>query len=232
MRPRKIRAALGRRRFERQLGRTPVSGRGDPVSLGTPYGGWIVPASLIERGWMCYCVGAGADISFDMELIERFDVRVQSVEPDETYVAAALQTAGAEPRFAAFRAAIALEDGPLAMQRTHVPGSLSLSAARLYDTRSMVELPGRTLASLTRELGHPRIDLLKIDIEGAEYDVLPQIDLDALGVKVLATQLHHNRGVRAARELIAALEVRGFELIAKRPVIKLTFARRDLLGAA
>ncbi|MHB1537102.1 MAG: FkbM family methyltransferase [Solirubrobacteraceae bacterium] len=232
MRPQKISSALRRRWFERRLGVLAVSGRGDPVSLGSAYGGWIVPAALIEPGWRCYCVGAGADISFDLELIERFDVEVQSVEPDESYVAAALSTAAGEPRFCAVRAAITLEDGPLRMQRTHIPGSRSLSAAKLYDTNETIELPGRTLSSLTRELGHPCVDLLKIDIEGAEYDVLAQIDLDTLGVKVLATQLHHNGGVRAARGLIAQLESRGFELIAQRPVVKLTFARRQLLDGA
>lgn len=231
LRPAKVRSALGRRWFEWRLGRTPVSGRGEPVSLGSEYGGWMAPAALIEPGWICYCVGAGADISFDLALLERFDVRVQSVEPVEQYVLQARAAAAGEPRFAAYRAAIATGDGPLRMQHTHNPGGLALSSAQLFDTQEFVEVPGRTLASVARELGHPRIDLLKLDIEGGEYAVLPRLDLDALGVKVLAVQLHHNRGPRAARRLIAHLEECGFEAVAIRPAIKLTFARRDLLGA-
>jgi hypothetical protein len=34
------------------------------------------------------------------------------------------------------------------------------------------------------ELGDERIDLLKLDVEGAEYDVIPSFDLAALGVRV------------------------------------------------
>lgn len=231
LRPSKVRSAIGRRWFERSIGRTPVTGRGGPISLGTPYGGWIMPADAIRPGWICYSVGAGNDISFDLALIERFDVSIQSVEPDEHYVAEATRVADGNPRFSVYRAAVTVADGPIQMQRTHHPGSRSLSAARLYDTDSLVEIPGRSLASLARELGHTRIDILKIDIEGAEYDVLPTLDLDTLGVQVLATQLHHNRGTRAARMLIEHFLDAGFELVAMRPVLKLTFVRRELLDS-
>lgn len=226
-----MRSALGRRRFEWQLERTPVSGRGEPVALGTEYGGWMVPAALIKPGWICYCAGAGADISFDLALLERFDVRVQSIEPVEQYVQAAREAAAGEPHFAAHRAAIATADGPLRMQRTHNPEGQALSSAELFDTNEFVEVPGRTLASLARELGHPRVDLFKFDLEGGEYEVIPQLDLAALQIKVLAFQLHHNRGPRAARRVIEYLEKNGFEAVAIKPAVKLTFARRDLLGA-
>jgi FkbM family methyltransferase len=229
-RPAKLRSALRRRWFEWQMGRTPVSGRGGPVGLGTDYGSWMVPAALIEPDWICYCVGAGADISFDLALIERFDVRVQSVEPVQEFVRLALEQAAGEPRFAAYRAAICTHEGPLRMQRTHNPGALALSSANLFDTHEFTEIPGRTLAGLARELGHPRIDLLKLDIEGGEYELIPQLDLQALEVKVFAVQLHHNRGPAAARGLIAHLHRQGFEAVAIKPPVKLTFARRDLLG--
>jgi FkbM family methyltransferase len=231
LRPAKVRSALARRRFEWRLGRTPLSGRGQPVALGTPYGGWIVPAALIEPGWICYSVGAGADISFDLALIERFDVRVQSVEPVEGYVRQARAAAGAEPRFAAYRAAITAADGPVRMQHTHNPEGHALSSANLFETNEFEEVPGRTLASLARELGHPRIDLLKLDVEGGEYEVIPALDLEALQIKALAVQLHHNGGVAAARGLIEHLDAHGFEPVAIKPAVKLTFARRDLLAA-
>lgn len=226
-----MRGALARRWFERVLGRTPVSGRGAPVQLGSDYGGWMAPAALIESDWVCYCVGAGGDISFDRALIERFGVHVQSVEPVEQFVTEARAAMADEPRFAAYRAAISTEDRPLRMQRTQSPGALALSGAGLFASGEFVEVPGRELGGLMGELGHARIDLLKLDVEGAEYELLPSLDLDALGVKVLAVQLHHNRGVGAARSVISDLGRRGFEAVALKPAVKLTFARRDLLDA-
>ena len=79
------------------------------------------------------------------------------------------------------------------------------------------------------ELGDDRIDLLKLDIEGAEYEVLPTLDLRELGVKVFAVQLHHNGSVRQARALVARLREQGYEPVACRPAVKLTFALRELL---
>ncbi len=231
LRPAKVRSGIARRRFEWQVGRIPVSGRGRPVSFGTAYGGWMVPTALIEPGWICYCFGAGNDISFDLELIEHFDVHVQSVEPVEQYVSEAREAAAGEPRFAIYRAALATHDGPVRMQRTHNPEGLALSSANLFDSDHFIEVPGRTLASLANELGHNHIDLLKFDIEGAEYEVVPRLDLDALGIKALAFQVHHNGGTRAARRLIEHLDEHGFELIGMRPTLKLAFARRELLGA-
>jgi FkbM family methyltransferase len=201
------------------------------VELGTTYGGWRIPDGAVGEGDICYCVGAGGDISFDLELIGRYNATVRAFDPVSAYVAAAAAQAGGEPRFSIHEAAIATSDGPLRVQVTHDPTSDSVSAAKLYESARFVELPGRTLASLMEELGDDHIDLLKLDIEGAEYDVLPTIDLRGLGVKVFATQLHHNGSVKRARGLIERLRADGYEPVGCRPAVKLTFARADLLGS-
>ena len=115
------------------------------------------------------------------------------------------------------------------LQITHDASSQSVSAAGLYESSAFVEMPGRALASLMAELGDERIDLLKLDVEGAEYELLPAVDLRALGVKVFAVQLHHNGSVRGARALIDRLRADGYRPVACRPAVKLTFAREDLL---
>ena len=230
LRPKKIRNAVRRRWFEQHLERTPLSPAPGVIELGSPYGGWLIPGTLIEPSWLCYCVGVGGDISFDLALIERYAATVRAFDPVADYVHAAAVQAREESRFSVHQAAIATSDGPLRVQITHDPASQSVSAARLYESAAFVELPGRTLRSLMNELGDDHIDLLKLDIEGAEYELLPTIDLRELGVKVFATQLHHNGSVRDARDLIARLREGGYEPVACRPKVKLTFARVDLLG--
>lgn len=233
LRPAKIDSALRRRWFEWNMQRIPVSGRGDPTHVGSSYGGWMLPRAVVQPGWTCYCVGAGGDISFDLELIRSYGAFVRCIEPDETYLAEAIAQAEGEGRhFQAHRAALANADGPIRMQRTHHPGSHSLSPAKLYDTQDFLEVPGRTLQSLMSEIGDSTVDLLKIDIEGGEYEVVPGLDLRALGVKVLSIQLHHNRGLAAGRRLIAQLQARNYELVALLSIVKLTFVDRDLLAAS
>ena len=232
LRPAKIRNAVRRRLFEYEVPRTPMrEAPGGVLELGSAYGGWMMPGGLIQPSWTCYSVGAGGDISFDLELIRRYGLKVRAFDAVEGYVRSAAEQARGDARFSAHHAAIAVADGPVRMQVTHDAQSSSVSSAGLYESRDYLELPGRSLRSLMAELGDERIDLLKLDIEGAEYEVVPTLDLRALGVKVFATQLHHTGSIHQARALIAGLRESGYEPIACRPAVKLTFARRELIGA-
>jgi FkbM family methyltransferase len=229
LRPAKIRNALRRRRFEWSLDRLRLAPVPGLVDLGSDYGGWTLPGALIGDGWTCYSAGAGGDVSFDLELIHRFNANVRSIEPVDEFVRSAAEDAAGEPRFTAVHAAVATNDGPLRMQLSHDARSHSVSSAELYESSNYVEMPGRTLPSLMQELGDIEIQLLKLDLEGAEYEVLPTLRLNELGVKVLAVQLHHAGSLRQARALLATLHREGYEPVACRAPVKLTFARSDLL---
>jgi FkbM family methyltransferase len=229
LRPAKVRSAVKRRWFEYWVPRTPLRDTVGLVALGTSYGGWILPGALIESSWLCYLVGAGGDIAVDLALIRDYGATVRCFDAVAEFVELAEREASGEARFSAHHAAIALSNGPIRMQVTHDPNSRSVSAAQLYDSHDFVELPGRTITSLMQQLGDHRIDLFKLDIEGSEYEVLPSFDLRAIGVKVFAVQLHHTGSVREARRLIAGLKAQGYDPVACRSAVKLTFVRRDLL---
>jgi len=232
LRPAKVRSAVHRRWFERRVATTTLTPLPGLTDVGTSYGGWTIPGQLIDDSWLCYCIGAGGDVSFDLALIDRYVATVRSIEPVAEYVEEAMRAAAGRDRFSAYQAAIATADGPIRMQVTHDPGSRSLSAVGLYDTDRYIEVPGRTLESLMTELGDDHIDLLKLDIEGSEYDVVPALDLRALGVGVFATQLHHTASVRAARSLIEQVRSQGYQPVAIRPVLKITFLRDDQFAPA
>ena len=52
------------------------------LRLGTTYGGWIIPADAgLTADSICYCAGAGEDISFDCALVERFHCQVRVIDP-------------------------------------------------------------------------------------------------------------------------------------------------------
>ena len=229
LRPAKLRNALRRRSFEYLVPRLKFHEAPGLIDLGSSYGGWTIPTELIESSWVCYSVGAGGDISFDLELIRRYGVQVRAFDPVSDYVEGAQELAAGESRFTVRQVAVATSDGLLGMQVTHDPRSRSVSSAGLYESGDFIEVPGRTLPSLMAELGDERIDLLKLDIEGAEYALLPTLDMRALGVKIFATQLHHSGSVRQARRLIGELGEQGYEPVACRSAVKIAFARRDLL---
>jgi hypothetical protein len=80
-----------------------------------------------------------------------------------------------------------------------------------------IEVPAYSLSTIVDRLGHDRIDLLKMDIEGAEYEVLDGL----LASPVLPTQLlvefHHRYvedGFEKTYDIIARLRKAGYRIFA------------------
>jgi hypothetical protein len=92
----------------------------------------------------------------------------------------------------------------------------------------------RRLSSLMAELGHDRIDVLKMDIEGGEYGAID--DFLAAGVRPgqVLVEFHHNLpGVPFARTLgaIHSLEGAGYRLFhVSRRGLELSFAQAGAGG--
>ena len=227
LRPGKLTNALRRRLFEWRVAGVPVEPYEPLVHLGTEYGGWVVPDDVLDETWTCYCVGVGNDTSFDLELIGRYGVRVRAFDPFPLLGDIALARADGDPRFSFHAVAIAAQDGPIEMIGRQDSEHGSVSAAGLFDSGETFTRPGRTLPSLVRELGDRTVDLLKLDVEGIEYEVVPSLDLRALGVRVFLVELHHTRSVATARRLIDALTLDGYALVHRKPPTSFTFVRRE-----
>lgn len=99
------------------------------LELGTPYGGWKVPDGVLGPESVCYCVGTGEDVSFDIALIERYGCTVRAIDPVERHAKAVLQASAREPRFSFRLAALAPRDGPIRVQLHHEWQSAYVSAA-------------------------------------------------------------------------------------------------------
>src|SRR5690348_15553010 len=67
-------------RKARIIGRLRDKGGPRLTKIGTKYGGWNIPASAIRPGMTAVCVGAGEDISFDLELNKR-GLKVFTLDP-------------------------------------------------------------------------------------------------------------------------------------------------------
>ena len=229
--PPRLRAAVGRRRFARVLRHVPLLPYAGLVALGTEYGGWVVPAELIDGQWVCWCVGAGADVSFDMQLLA-LGARVRSFDPFVVFKRQSEKQAGGSDRYSFHVCAIAPEDGPVTMYGRQDEEAGSVSGVNLYGVDTSFEKPGRSLASLKDELGDERIDLLKLDVEGMEYDVLEALDPSALGVRVLCVEFHSSdeSGPERVRAAIARLRDQGYEPVNVADGTDFTFVSRRLVG--
>jgi FkbM family methyltransferase len=230
LKPRKVRRAIRRRVFERRVRRgAKIDDDAPLVRLGTDYGGWAVPAGLISGSWICYCVGAGLDVSFELSLIASFGCRVWSFDPAEDSRRYVERLAATNPRLQFRQTALWRADARVRMYRAADPTHCSLSAANLQETNRWVEAPGRSLESLMAELGHDRVDLLKVDLEGSEYEVLEPEAVAAAGVRVLCVELHAVTPPRAALAFLESFRVAGFRPV-HRELERFTLVRADERG--
>ena len=93
------------------------------------------------------------------------------------------------PRFVVHPFGIAAVDGTVSFAPPQNPAHVSHSV--LGDGPGRVELPVKRLATVLGELGHDHLDVLKLDIEGAEYAVLDDLLATGLLPRQLLVEFHH-----------------------------------------
>jgi hypothetical protein len=189
--------------------RVPVEPYGPVTEVGTGRGGWMVPAGTINGAWTCYCIGAGSDLAFDLELIGRYGATVRSVDPENALRREAAPDAAADPRLTVIEATVASQDGT------------SESGETTSDGRGRP----RSLRSLMEQLGDQQVQLLKLNIGGDEYGLLEALDLRSLGVRVLLVKLHATRRVDEALRLLERLRSQGYHPVHCTPRAGFTFIR-------
>ena len=159
--------------------------------IGSDYGGYFLDSSVIVPNAVVYSLGIGEDISFDLALIERFGLTVHAFDPTPK-VKKWLASQTVPQQFYFHDVGIADFDGDGTFYLPPRPDyiSHSLVRARQYSGDS-IRVPMVRLATAMRQLGHARIDVLKMDIEGAEYGVIENIVQERIPVGQILVEFHH-----------------------------------------
>jgi FkbM family methyltransferase len=117
-----------------------------------------------------YSAGVGEDVSFDLELIARTGCQVWAFDPTPRAIEYAHGIR--EERFHFLPVGISSTDGSRRFFAPADTAHVSHSILGGNGGGEFFEAECKTVETLMRELGHEHVDLLKIDIEGAEYEVL------------------------------------------------------------
>jgi FkbM family methyltransferase len=173
----------------------------ETIRLGGGYGAWVVPTDVLAADSVVYSAGVGEDASFDLELIRMTGCEVWAFDP--TPRAAAFAETIKEPRFHFAPIGIWSEDSRQQFFAPKDASHVSHSIDNLQSSEISFEAECRSIPSLMHEFGHPAIDLLKLDIEGAEYEVLESIR--DVRPRVLCVEFHPSRPTRQIARFVREL---------------------------
>ena len=182
-------------------------------------GGWLYAPDLLGPDSIVYSLGVGDSIEFDLHLIEHYGLTVHTFDPtpySEEWMA------GLElpPNLEFHNWAAAGEDGSLRLyRRISTRGKKSkvmwTAEGQAGDDSDYIDAPAYTIRTMMDKLGHERVDLLKIDVEGAEYEILDSLEkAERLPVQVLVEFHHRFPGIGKERtaESIRKLRELGYRI--------------------
>jgi FkbM family methyltransferase len=182
---------------------------------GSSYGGWSVYAKALNSQSIVYSFGVGEDISFDLDLMRQHNCPIYAFDPTPRSIAW-VKSQSLPPEFRLQEYGIAAYDGNANFFAPENPSHISHTM--LQKEGAAITVPVKRLKTIMRELEHSHLDLLKMDIEGAEYAVLEDI-LD-IPIKQLLVEFHHRWdgiGFEKTLNAIRLLKKHGFHIFAISP---------------
>lgn len=181
------------------------------------YRDWALRVDALQPGDIVYAIGVGKDLGMETDLVRRHGVEVHAFDPSPESV----RWVGSQqlPGRLHFHAlGVAERDGVLTL-RARAAGSgeapVMYSAVDTARSGPSVDVECLCLATIMRRLGHSRIALLKLDVEGAEYGALRSMLASGLRPAQLLVEFHHRfPGVGKAEtvRMIGALREAGYRM--------------------
>jgi FkbM family methyltransferase len=200
-----LRSLIGRDVF--QLPQCSVEG----LVLGDRNASWFVSPQGLNPTTVVYSFGVGRDISFECALIERFGVMVHAFDPTPL----ALEWVRSQrlpDRLVLHELGLADRDGTARFIPSRRVGGENFSMVRETGIGEAIEAPVRRFVTLVTLVGAVP-DLVKIDIEGTEYGVLPDMLSSGFRPRQLLIEFHHwwrEVSPRRTREAIRLLNRHGY----------------------
>ena len=188
--------------------------------IGSQYGGWDVVVDQLNSNSIIYSFGVGEDASFDMGLIKEFGVTIHAFDPTPKSIEW-VKSQDFPTTFIMHEYGIADFDGMIAFFPPKNPNHVSHTILERDKTKDpSIEVPVKRLRTIMKELGHDRIDLLKMDIEGAEYSVLKDMKSTGVRPRQLLIEFHHrfpNVGIGETIKAIGMVKEMGYGLFSVSP---------------
>jgi FkbM family methyltransferase len=189
------------------------------VYLGNLGASWPICREALPDKPLVYSFGVGEDISFDLELIRLFDATIHAFDPTPGAIAW-INGQQLPENFHFHACGLADHDGVSRFRAPINPAHVSHSMVAVKGAVPSCELPVKRMQTIISELRHPRVDLVKVDIEGAEYVVIDDFIASGIFVKQLLVEFHHRWkeiSVSKTKLAIRKLNAAGYRIFATSP---------------
>lgn len=183
--------------------------------FGSNYGGWNVVSSEITSDSIIYSFGVGEDATFDIALINKYGLSVHAFDPTPKSIIW-VEKQNFPDNFIMHKYGIADFDGDISFNPPDNPDHVSHTILERPKTANKsITVPVKRLTTIMKELGHNHIDLIKMDIEGAEYVVIDDLKKFNIRPRQLLIEFHHrfeNGGVRKTKKAIRTIRKMRYEI--------------------
>jgi FkbM family methyltransferase len=188
------------------------------VWYGNTYGGFYLCPEFLDENSIVYSFGIGEDVSFDNAVIKNHDCHVFGFDPTPKSINW-IKRQKLHEKFHFYEFGISNKSGFvdffLPNNPEHVSGSIITQ--KNVDIMKKVSVEMKSLNDIMNELGHKHIDILKMDIEGSEYDVIENILNSKISITQILIEFHDRfieNGNLKSKQEIEKLKLNGYEIFA------------------
>ena len=185
---------------------------------GNEYGGFNVNPKLIENNGTVYSFGIGEDISFDETIMRNHNCFVFGFDPTPKSIEwCSRQNLNKNFHFYPF--GIACNSGVATFNLPSNPNHISGSVINHNNVNShnQVEVEMKSFEDIQKLLNHRKIDVLKMDVEGSEYEIIDsvlQFDIEIIQIVVEFHERFFANGKAKSKEFIKRMNENGYKIFA------------------
>lgn len=185
---------------------------------GNDYGGFYINPNMLNENSVVYSFGIGQDISFDLAVINNHNCQVYGFDPTPKSIAwVEAKNFPSNFHFEGIGIGKKTETAIFNLPKNEAYVSGSLYEHDFVDTHKAVEVQLRSFDDILDKLQHSVIDVLKMDIEGAEYDVIDNILGSNVQIRQILLEIHErffDDGKSKTEILLHKLRSNGYKLFA------------------
>mmetsp|Transcript_44479 Transcript_44479/g.135583 ORF Transcript_44479/g.135583 Transcript_44479/m.135583 type:complete len:302 (-) Transcript_44479:283-1188(-) len=200
--------------------------------IGSSYGGWAYIPDNITSKSVIYSVGIGEDTSWDEAMIAKHGLAVWGFDPTpkaRDYVAKKKSLTGSHFHFT--EEGLGVNKGTVVFTKPKNPAHVSMRQGSISGLGDSINASINTLENWMKDNNHSHIDILKIDIEGSEYDVLDDwIGRDSFPMTQLLVEFHHRffqDGASRQDRVVKGLQKNGFRITFDKNGQEISFLRQS-----